>query len=39
MGIPSTEVFNAFMTLAENQEAIENSGVKVEGRVMIPLTE
>ena len=37
MEIPSMEVIKEFMTRPENQGAIKNAGVKMEGRVMIPL--
>jgi len=37
MEIPSMKVIKEFMTRLVNQEAMKNAGVKMEGRVMIPL--
>ena len=37
MEIPSMKVIKEFMTQPVNQEAMKNAGVKMEGRVMIPL--
>ena len=39
MEIPSMDVVKEFMTRPENQEAMKNAGVKMEGRVMIPLAD
>ena len=39
MEIPSMEVVKEFLMRSENQEAMNNAGVKKDGRVMIPLTE
>ena len=39
MEIPSMEVIKEFMMRPENQEAMKNAGVKMEGRVMIPLAD
>ena len=37
MEIPSMEVIKEFMMRPENKESMKNAGVKMEGRVMIPL--
>jgi len=37
MEIPSMEIIKDFLTRPENQETLKNAGVKMEGRVMIPL--
>ena len=39
MEIPSMEVIKEFMMQPENQEAMKNAGVKMEGREMIPLAD
>ena len=39
MEIPSMEVIKEFMMRPENQEAMKNAGVKMEGRIMIPLAD
>ena len=39
MEIPSMKVIKEFLILPENQEAMKNAGVKMEGRVMIPLAD
>ena len=39
MEIPSMDVVKEFMTRPENQEAMKNAGVKMEGRVMIQLAD
>ena len=39
LDIPSMDVVKEFMTRPENQEAMKNAGVKMEGRVMIPLAD
>jgi len=37
MEIPSMEDIKEFMTRPEHQETMINAGIKMEGRVMIPL--
>jgi len=39
MEIPYMDVVKEFMTRPENQEAMKDAGVKMEGRVMIPLAD
>ena len=39
MEIPSMEVLKEFMVRPENQDAMKNAGVKMEGRAMIPLAD
>jgi len=39
MEIPSMEVMKEYMMRPENKDAMKNAGVKLDGRVMIPLAD
>ena len=39
MEIPSMEVIKEFVMRPENQDSMKNAGIKMDGRVMIPLAD